>query len=240
MTTTPPARLGTVLGVWAHPDDEAYLMAGTALFAARHGSPVACLTATAGEAGETADAGRWPQRDLARIRKAELQESLAILGIEDHVSLGLPDGGLPEVDPTLGIDLVAAVVDRVKPDTILTFGPDGVTGHPDHVTIGQWASRAAAIVRGDRCRVFAVTKTPDWLDRFAEVNHGIIASPPPRTPPDDLALHIRLPERDLDLKIRALRAQASQTAGLIEALGEQTYRMWLADEYWVDRTVQQS
>ncbi len=56
-----PGELGTILGVWAHPDDEAYLMAGTALVAAAAGSTIACVTATAGDAGESADEDRWPR-----------------------------------------------------------------------------------------------------------------------------------------------------------------------------------
>ena len=233
MTGDAGTTLGTVLGVWAHPD-ETYLMAGTALVAARQGSHVACLTLTAGEAGETADQERWPQQDLAAIRAAEVKESLTILGIDDHTQLDLPDGGLPSVACAHAVGLIADVVERVRPDTVLTFGPDGMTGHPDHVATGRWAVRAATTVMGDRCRVLAATKTPDWLDRFAAINEGIITSPPPNTPPDQLALHLRLLADDLDRKVRSLRAQASQTTGLIEALGEDAYRDWLADEYWVE------
>jgi LmbE family N-acetylglucosaminyl deacetylase len=70
--TLRPGELGTILGVWAHPDDEAYLMAGTALLAAAAGSTVACVTATAGEAGESADEERWPPAQLGTIRRTSL------------------------------------------------------------------------------------------------------------------------------------------------------------------------
>lgn len=228
-----PAELGTVLGIWAHPDDEAYLMAGTALAAAAAGSTVACLTATAGGAGESADEVRWPTARLEEIRRGELAASLAILGIKDHRYLNLPDGGLADVDPADGVAMVIAAIECVQPDTILTFGPDGMTGHPDHITAGNWAVKAAASVAGERCRVLAATKTPDWIETFADVNEGIlVGGEPPCTRVEDLALEVTLTGAALDTKVRALKAQASQTSGLAQALGEARYSAWVASEYW--------
>jgi LmbE family N-acetylglucosaminyl deacetylase len=230
-----PSQLGTILGVWAHPDDEAYLMAGTALLAAAAGSTVACVTATAGDAGESADEDRWPRARLSTIRRQELAASLAVLGIADHTWLDLPDGGLAEVDRTTGVGLLAAVIERVQPDTVLTFGPDGITGHSDHVAVGDWAAQAAALVRRDRCQVLAATKTPAWLATFADVNEGILAPDPPCTQPEDLALCVQLTEDILDLKVHALRAQPSQTSGLTNTFGEAAYRAWVATEFWAPR-----
>jgi LmbE family N-acetylglucosaminyl deacetylase len=230
-----PGDLGTVLGVWAHPDDEAYLMAGTALLAAAAGSTVACVTATAGEAGESADEERWPHERLERIRRDELAASLAILGISDHTWLDLPDGRLAQSDRSEGVRLLSETIERVQPDTILTFGQDGMTGHRDHVAVGDWAVEAAVRVRSTACRVLAATKTPAWLDKFSDVNDGILALDPPCTPPDELALHVSLDDELLDRKFRALQAQASQTSALIAALGDATYRSWLSDEFWVIR-----
>jgi LmbE family N-acetylglucosaminyl deacetylase len=224
-------ELGTVLGIWAHPDDEAYLMAGTALAAAAAGSTVACLTATAGGAGESADEGRWPTARLEEIRRGELAASLAILGIDDHTYLNLPDGSLADVDPAAGVEMVTAVITRVQPDTILTFGPDGMTGHADHITIGNWAVKAAS----DRCMVLAATKTPEWLETFAAINDDILGTAPPCTRADDLALEVSATGSALRTKIRALKAQPSQTTGLLQALGESTYTAWAASEFWTRR-----
>jgi LmbE family N-acetylglucosaminyl deacetylase len=110
-----------------------------------------------------------------------------------------------------------------------------MTGHPDHITIGDWAVEAAATVCGARCRVLAATKTPDWLDAFAHINQGVLAPEPPCTPAADLAVDIALSDDTLDVKMRALRAQASQTSGLLAALGESTYRAWISSEFWVTR-----
>jgi LmbE family N-acetylglucosaminyl deacetylase len=227
--------LGTVLGVWAHPDDECYLMSGTALLAASAGSHIACVTATAGEAGETSDEERWPRARLAEIRRGELAAGLAVVGIDDHTWLGLPDGGLDQVDPTVAVPILCDIIDRVRPDTVLTFGRDGMTGHPDHIVVGDWAEQAAATVLGDRCHVLAATKTPAWLDVFADVNIGLIESDPPRTPVEELALALHLDGDLLSRKVQALEAQASQTAALIASMGPSTYRDWVAEEFWVRR-----
>lgn len=230
------ADLGTVLGVWAHPDDECYLMAGTALAAAAAGSHVACVTATAGEAGESADDRRWPRERLAAIRRAELGAALDVLGVHDHTWLGLPDGALSSLDPARGVELLRAVVERVRPDTVLTFGPDGMTGHPDHVAVAAWAETAAAEVMGARCRVLAATRTQACVDDLPDVYAAVYtSSPPPCTPPEELALALRLTGDPLDRKVRALELQASQTSGLVEWMGASRFRQWVADELWVRR-----
>lgn len=229
-----PDRLGSVLGVWAHPDDEAYLMAGTALLAAAAGCPVACLTATAGEAGESWDEARWPRTELGAIRRRELAASLAELGVSDHTWLGLPDGGLASVDPGAGVGLVAEVMERVRPDTVLTFGVDGMTGHPDHVTVGDWARRAAREVLGDRCQVLAATRTREVVEAFADVNAAVYGdTSPPFSPLADIVLEVHLDGVLLDRKVRALEAQASQTGGLSAWMGADTYGRWVAEEFWV-------
>jgi LmbE family N-acetylglucosaminyl deacetylase len=229
-------ELGTVLGVWAHPDDECYLMAATALVATAAGSHVACVTATDGAAGTTSDHTRWPQEDLPSIRRRELAASLDILGVTDHTWLDLPDGGLAGWDPAHGIDLVCEVMDRVRPDTVLTFGPDGMTGHPDHVAIGDWAERAAARVMGGRCQVLAATRTQPWVEAFTEINAEVYTlAPPPSAPLDELALDVRPTDEMADRKVRALLAQPSQTAALVSWMGEDTYRAWIGGEHWVRR-----
>lgn len=217
------AQLGSILGIWAHPDDEAYLMAGLAALAVDAGQRVACVTATLGDAGETADAERWPQERLRDIRRAELDASLAVVGITDHTCLGLPDGGLADLPPAAPVADLAAIVDRVRPDTVITFGPDGMTGHPDHATISAWT--AAAVDRAaPGARLLFATKTEEWAAAFADVNPDIF---PPGLPPTATdATVLDLDDATLERKVRALEAHASQTTGLIETFGRQRYAEW--------------
>jgi GlcNAc-PI de-N-acetylase len=65
------AALGTILGVWAHPDDEAYLSGGLMAMARDLGSRVVCVTATRGELGTT-DPVAWPPTRLATARRRQV------------------------------------------------------------------------------------------------------------------------------------------------------------------------
>ena len=88
---TNAADLGTVLGIWAHPDDEAFLSAGLMAAARDAGRRVVCVTATLGEHG-TDDPQRWPPQRLAQVRTHEARASLAALGVTEHFLLGISDG----------------------------------------------------------------------------------------------------------------------------------------------------
>ena len=127
--------LGTVLMVWAHPDDETYLVGGLSAALTDAGQRVVCVTATRGEAGGTA-------ADLARIRTTELEAALDVLGVEEHHWLDYADGGCASVDDDEAAARIRAVVDEVRPDTVVTFGPDGFTGHPDHRAVSRWVDLA--------------------------------------------------------------------------------------------------
>jgi LmbE family N-acetylglucosaminyl deacetylase len=224
--------LGTIVGVWAHPDDEAYLSAGLMAAAVELGSRVVCVTATRGELG-TDDPETWPPARLAARRERELAASLSALGVHDHRWLDYPDGALAGVPEAVGVAAVRSVLDRVRPDTVVTFGPDGLTGHPDHMAISRWATTAARQVDA---QVLHATTTAEWVDRFAEVNErfGIFgADGPPRTPAEDTAVDLVLPARLAGRKFAALRAHASQTSPLVHAVGAGFYRSWWARESFV-------
>ena len=117
--------LGTILSIWAHPDDETYLAAGVMADAARKGQRVVCVTATRGEKGSL-DEERWPLETLGVVRQAELERCMAILGIDDHRWLDYVDGELESVATAEGVGRVAELLDGVGPDTVLTFGPEGM------------------------------------------------------------------------------------------------------------------
>jgi len=226
--------LGTIVGVWAHPDDEAYLSAGLMAAAVDAGNRVVCITATRGERG-TSDARTWPPTRLARTRTWELEASLAALGVREHHWLDYADGECASAHAPTAIASVRSIIDATQADTVVTFGPDGMTGHADHIAVGQWATVAASLAAG-RPRVLHATKTAHWAERFACVHERVpVFGPegPPRTEEADLAFAITLSACSLDQKMVALRAQASQTAAVIELVGEDTYRSWLARECFV-------
>lgn len=225
------AELGTVLAVWAHPDDEAYLAGGLMGLAADAGCRVVCVTATRGEHGTT-DPGRWPPARLAAVREREMAASLAALGVKEHRWLEIEDGTCAAASPIAPVATIARLIREVGADTVVTFGPDGITGNSDHRAVSRWTTQAWA-VSGARGRLLQATSTASFARRFRSVHERFpVFEPglPKATPEADLALHLSLGGELLDRKIVALRAHASQTAGLITAMGEDLYREWCAEE----------
>jgi LmbE family N-acetylglucosaminyl deacetylase len=214
--------LGSILGIWAHPDDEAYLTAGVMAMAVDAGQPVACITATYGDAGETADPSRWPRERLPQIRRKELARSLVAVGVTDHHCLDLPDGQLATLDPAGPIARLDGAIERLRPDTVVTFGPDGMTGHPDHTAVSGWVTTAVSRAEQDTRLLFA-TKTAAWVEEFRDVSDVIFPDGlPPLTPENDIVGFL-LDDDVLARKVRALEAHASQTTGLMKALGRDRF-----------------
>lgn len=132
----------TLLAVFAHPDDETFRPGGTLALLARQGVRVQVLSATRGEAGSCGDPPRCTPESLPQVREAELRCACAALGIDPPRLLHYADGELQNVDAEVLSTDILATVSQVKPQVMLTFGPDGLSGHPDHVAIGRAAQRA--------------------------------------------------------------------------------------------------
>jgi LmbE family N-acetylglucosaminyl deacetylase len=224
---------GTLLGVWAHPDDECYLSAGLMAQAVRDGRRVVCVTATRGEAGVT-DETRWPAAELAGIRERELQQSLRELGVTEHQFLGLPDGGCAVADPEPLIDDLAALMAELRPSVVVTFGPEGITDHDDHKAVSRWTTEAHRRVGGAWSQQLWYPTYPfDWEPVWGDELRTLGVYPPgfPHlVHRDDLAAAVTLDADLLDRKYAALLAQRSQVEGLIAALTPERYRAFLAEE----------
>jgi LmbE family N-acetylglucosaminyl deacetylase len=131
---------GGLAAVLAHPDDESVGCAGALALAHDAGATTRLLVATRGEAG-TPDGA--PDPSFGGIRESELICAAKTIGL-DEVSIldGYPDGGIADHDFSTLIDEIAAWLDDRRPQAVITFGPHGVTGHPDHVMVGnatRWA-----------------------------------------------------------------------------------------------------
>ncbi|WP_202879322.1 PIG-L deacetylase family protein [Nocardioides cynanchi] len=229
-----PDRIRTLLGVWAHPDDEAYLSSGLMAAVRRAGGRVVVVTATRGEHG-TDDPQRWPPERLAPHRERELRDSLAVVGVHEHRWLPHRDGELADLPLAAGADALVGVLEELRPDTVVTFGPDGMTGHDDHRAVSRWTTEAWRLT-GQRGELWYATLTPEFHDEWGHLNEEVglwFAGRPPSTPQADLAAHLHLTGRRLTQKHRALRAHASQTRGLEDLVGATVYRRWWADESFV-------
>ncbi len=228
-------ELGTLLGVWAHPDDDIYLTSGLMATAVDAGSRVVDVTATRGEGGSM-DEERWPPEQMGEIRTSELLASLAILGVADHRFLDGPvdldmDANLDEA----GAAQVHAIVGEVQPDTVLTFGPDGMTGHQGHKDVCRWATEAFDAAAPTGARLYYATYPPEfheeWLERLAPFN---IFRPgtPPMTPRAEIDIDFVLPPDVLERKLAAIKAHESQIEALLHVFGDEGFRMFMAAEFF--------
>lgn len=235
-------ELGTILSVWAHPDDEAYLAGALMAQATDNGQRVMCVTATRGEEGSW-DHQRWPPARMGAIREAELAECLRILGVTEHRWLDYRDATCDAVPDDEGAAKIAAIIEEVVPDTILTFGPDGQTEHPDHIAVHRWVTRAFEEVAPDGCRLHhACVCDGPLIARFKDlfVKHSVVTETTPRlVAEDDLSIYLQADPELTDRKYRALWAQVSQVepvTNLFGAAGEgkDLLAEWIVEEAFVD------
>lgn len=132
-----------LLCVLAHPDDESLTLGGVLARYAAAGIETHLITATSGEQGWQGDPETHPGAEgLARLREVELRAAAAILGVSGLHLLHCPDGGLAVADSDAVIARIAQIVRQVRPQVVVTFGPDGATGHPDHIAISQLTTAA--------------------------------------------------------------------------------------------------
>src|SRR6188474_1197135 len=142
-----------LMAILAHPDDESLGMGGTLAKYAHEGVEVFLLTATRGDGGRFRGHARGepehPGRAaLATIREAELRAAASILGVSEVRLLDYQDQRLDAANPSHAIAHIAREVRRIRPNVVLTFGPDGAYGHPDHIAISQFTT-AATMVAAD-------------------------------------------------------------------------------------------
>jgi LmbE family N-acetylglucosaminyl deacetylase len=148
-----PLRL---LAILAHPDDESLGFGGTLAKYAAEGVETSLVTATRGQRGRYRghrDGPEHPGADsLGAIREGELRQAAATLGIRDVAVLEYRDADLDRASPSVVVPELAEHITRVRPDVVITFGPDGVYGHADHVAVSQFTTaaivEAASATRG--------------------------------------------------------------------------------------------
>src|SRR5215208_2411556 len=141
-----PLRLMCVL---AHPDDESLGNGGMLAKYAAEGVETYLVTATRGERGwQGAEQDNPGMAALGTIREAELRAAAQVLGLREFHFLDYIDGDLDHADPAEAIAKIVTHLRRVKPHVVLTFGPAGAYGHPDHIAICQFAT-AACVAAAD-------------------------------------------------------------------------------------------
>jgi LmbE family N-acetylglucosaminyl deacetylase len=216
--------------VYAHPDDDTFSVGG---ILAKDGREIdyTLIVATSGEAGEISDPALATPENLGAVREEEERQALRELGVPNasvHF-LRHPDGELKDVPQHALIRRVTELLREARPHVVVTFGPEGVTRHDDHITIGQVATEAfhEARNRADKgafARLFYNGIPQSELDAFWEAvrAEGIDVGDPdgpfmPRGVPDH-TVTARFDGSDVwETKLRALlahRTQASEVSSI--------------------------
>jgi LmbE family N-acetylglucosaminyl deacetylase len=150
-----------VLAVFAHPDDETYGPGATLARLSAEGAAVRLITMTRGESATMGDSPLYSPEFLAETRVKELHCACRALGISRHETLSFPDKGLaaaPEGD--LEAPVLAALMES-RPRLVITFHPEGISGHEDHKTVTR-------VVRSAMRRLAAEgEKTREWGTKLA-------------------------------------------------------------------------
>jgi LmbE family N-acetylglucosaminyl deacetylase len=227
------ADLGTILGIWAHPDDESWACAGVMAAAIDNGQRVACITATRGEAGKTASQEEWPKEHLAQIRETELGNALSIIGVHELHWLNYRDGTLNKIDKQEAVARLARLIDKIAPDTILTFEPEGITGHADHKTICAWT---CAAVSQSKCQpaVYGACETSERYNKLGrecsqQFNIYYQTDRPFTVAEKDGDLVFRLSKTQAQQKLEAIKAHESQSSPLMKDRLGKKYLQKLCD-----------
>jgi len=132
-----------LMAVLAHPDDESLAMGGILAKYAAAGVQTYLVMATRGERGWFGPAVDYPgPQALGRLREAELRAAAQVLGLREVAFLDYQDGELDRADHVEAIAKIVTQFRRVRPDVVVTFDPNGMYGHPDHVAISQLTTTA--------------------------------------------------------------------------------------------------
>ncbi len=197
---SPAIESGGLAAVLAHPDDESFACAGAFALAHDAGRTTRLLVATRGEAG-TPDG--VPDPEFGGVREAELIGAARAIGL-DEVSIldGYPDGGVAEEPFARLVDEITAWLADRRPQAVITFGPHGVTGHPDHVAVGsatRWAVEKLAESGIAPTAVYVIVPTFNPGSPLYDLS-----------PEEQAATHLIDVTRVAERKLAALEAHASQ------------------------------
>jgi LmbE family N-acetylglucosaminyl deacetylase len=222
-----------LLAVFAHPDDETFGAAGVMAAAVERGVPVTIISATRGEAGESSIAGLDDPEQLGMVRERELREAMRQIGVSDVRLLGYRDSGMAgspsaehprafiRVPVESAASTLAAHIRSIRPHVILTFGPEGLYGHPDHLHMHHVALRGIQLAADPSLKgratseswqtpvlYFAAFPREDMLALFDRPNSPLSSLP------EDARANLGTPRSQITHRINIEPWQASKRAAI--------------------------
>jgi LmbE family N-acetylglucosaminyl deacetylase len=239
-----------LLLVHAHPDDESIATGGVMAMAHERRHRVVLVTATRGEEGEIAVLDEAETRPrLAEVREQELRQACAILGVDRLEILGYRDSGMPGVaqneDPRSfhraplleAAQKVAAILRDERPDVVVTYGPEGTYGHPDHVKAHHVTVAALDLMDAEGWRpakayynVIPQSAVERWREMAKQIGEEAPTGDLIGTPDEEVTTVVDV-RKWAEVKRRAFQAHVTQSGVLPEALTVQ-YQIFEAAFGW--------
>jgi len=136
----------SLMAVFAHPDDEGQIAGLMAMYASQ-GAKVSLVCSTRGELGSTTDHSLLQGKTMAQLRQEELQCVCNVLGVNNLEFLDYQEGSFHRADSDEVIRRISETIKKLAPQVVVTFGPEGVYQHRDHVAISRWVTSAFHTVR---------------------------------------------------------------------------------------------
>ncbi len=232
----------TVLGIFAHPDDESLACGGTLARLSDAGARVVIVCASHGEAGSVSDPALVPDGDLGRVRVRELRDAAAVLGVAEVIVLDHRDGDLRWDDvPEMHAEIVA-LIQRYRPDAVITFAEDGLYWHVDHIGVHERTSTAVLSLGAEAPPLYYVTMQRGVMREVVEAAHAKGGAPPDSSlwgiAPDAFGAGANPPGFVIDVrdwvarKLAALRCHQTQMGpnNPMAWIDEDEARRWLGTE----------
>jgi LmbE family N-acetylglucosaminyl deacetylase len=245
-----------LLVVTSHPDDEALIAGGTLAACAAAGIHTSVLCLTRGEEGPISDPAIATPETLGEVRVAELHAACARLGVASVRCESHPDSYLPWADDVSEIVReIAALIDELEPEAIITFAEDGWYWHTDHIGTLDFVRRALELVRTGPHALYQAALPPTWMEQMVcELRARALPADLWGIDPEDFGDEELVGAIELDTrpfvadKLRALRCHRSQIgpghalhsipADLAERfLGVEWFLTDAAADRWLERAV---
>jgi N-acetylglucosamine malate deacetylase 2 len=186
----------SMLVILSHPDDESFPIGGTLAKYAAEGVEIKLVCATRGEAGIP----EMQPEQAGQVREAELRQAARVLGVQEVQLLDYLDGTLDQADPEEIVEQLVQVIRQVRPQAVITFGPDGISGHPDHLAV-HFAATAAFERAKVEARLYYIAPSEATLQGCGVVPSAEAAGGPVAA--IDVSEH-------LVTKVRAMQSHSSQ------------------------------
>lgn len=205
------------LAIIAHPDDESFLLAGTTLKFKEEGKEIGVVCVTRGEKGIDRHNRQLTPDEMAKIRTQELYTACNILRCDCKKFFNYPDGGLDQIDLGQLVNELTDLINFYRPQIVLTFGQEGISGHRDHITMGSATMEASRKAEAKPSEIWCACIPSSLVEDFSQhlnkqkIHHSHFVKTELKGVADEKITKINI-QKYKDTKLAALKAHKSQYA----------------------------